>query len=84
VDLQDGGSPDILAVAAGPGGEPLWTLALRGGGTDTVSSAAALPDGGLALAGSTGSSDGDFSWRPSNVRGLDTSGLLVMLSPPRP
>jgi hypothetical protein len=75
------GDGDLLAVAVGPGGEPEWSLVTGGSDGDEAHAVASLPDGRIAIAGRTRSSDGTFSWRaPGGDAGWD--GFVIMLAPP--
>jgi hypothetical protein len=60
---RGGASADHKAyiVMADSGGAPLWETALGGSGWQKAETAAALADGGVAVAGETNSPDGDFS-----------------------
>jgi hypothetical protein len=57
------GARDASVLMAGPGGEIIWELAVKGGSGDRVTGLAQLKDGGLAAAGDTYSRDGDFAFR---------------------
>ncbi|MDR1040070.1 MAG: hypothetical protein LBR80_07885 [Deltaproteobacteria bacterium] len=83
------GDRDILAVMTDGRGERLWTFHYGGSGQETAYSATSFADGGLALAGSTGSRDGDLAWRAKDPSGgtpgaeAESDALIVKLAPPR-
>ena len=54
---EPGGKQDCWLVRTDAGGNPLWNRTYGGSGYDAILAVAALSDGGLALAGTTASTD---------------------------
>ena len=62
-----GGPYDILAVSMDGSGNKIWAKTLGGSGTDYALSITSTNDGGCAIAGWTGSNDGDVTGNHGNT-----------------